>query len=58
MNIDDRIKEYFRRGTKLYYENADKMPLTEAFEHILALFFHRGKELRNGVFIPFISSRK
>ncbi len=52
MNIDDRIKEYFRRGTKLYYENADKMPLTEAFEHILALFFHRGKELRNGVFIP------
>ena len=52
MNIDDTIREYFRRGTKLFYENAEKVPLTEAYLRILALFFHQGKELRNGAFVP------
>jgi putative transposase len=56
MNIDDTIKEYFRRGTKLFYENGEKMPMTKAFEQILALFFHQGKELRNGVFVPLLSA--
>ena len=54
MNIDDTIKEYFRRGTKLFYENAEKVPMTKAFERILALFLHQGKELRNGVFVPLL----
>jgi len=54
MNIDDTIKEYFRRGTKLFYENAEKVPMPKAFERILALFFHQGKELRNGVFVPLL----
>ncbi len=54
MNIDDTVKEYFRRGTKLFYENAEKMPMTQAFERILTLFFHQGKELRNGVFVPLL----
>jgi len=54
MKIDDTVKEYFRRGTKLFYENAEKVPLTQAFERILTLFFHQGKELRNGVFVPLL----
>ncbi len=54
MNIDDTVKEYFRRGTKLFYENAEKMPMTQAFERILILFFHQGKELQNGVFVPML----
>ncbi len=54
MNIDDTFKEYFRRGTKLFYENTEKMPMTQAFERILTLFFHQGKELRNGVFVPLL----
>src|SRR5260221_7641212 len=54
VDIDGTIKEYFRRGTKLIYENAEKIPLTEAFDRILALFFHCGKELRNGVFVPLL----
>lgn len=54
MNIDDAIKEYFRRGTKLFYDNTVKIPLNKAFERILALFFHQGKELRNGVFVPLL----
>ncbi len=43
MKIDDTIKEYFRRGTKLCYENDAEMPMTEAFSQILTLFFHQGK---------------
>ena len=54
VNIDDTIKEYFRRGTKLFYETPEKMPMTEAFERILARFFHRGKELRNGILVPIL----
>jgi putative transposase len=54
VNIDETIKEYFRRGTNLYYENAEKMPMIGAFRRILALFFHQGKELRNGRFIPLL----
>lgn len=54
VNIDDTIKEYFRRGTKLSYENAEKMSRIGAFERILALFFQQGKELRNGVFVPLL----
>src|SRR5206468_20943 len=46
--------EYFRRGTRLFYENAEKASKIEAFERILALFFHRGKELRNGMFVPLL----
>jgi hypothetical protein len=54
VNIDDTIKEYFRRGTKLFYENAGKMPMTQAFKRILTLFFHQGYELRNGVLVPLL----
>src|SRR6266700_366999 len=54
MNIDDTVKEYFRRGTKLFYENAEMMSMTQVFERILTLFFHQGKELRNGVFVPLL----
>ena len=54
MDIDDTTKEYFRRGTKLFYENAEKVPLTEAYVRILALFLHQGKELRNGAFVPLL----
>lgn len=55
MNINDAIKEYFRRGAKLFYEQTDKRPLNKPFERILALFFHQGKELRNGVFVPLLT---
>ncbi len=54
MNIDDTVKEYFRRGTKLFYENAEMMSMTQVFERILTLFFHQGKELRSGVFVPLL----
>ena len=52
VNIDDTIKEYFRRGTELFYENAEKIARRGVFERTLTLFFHRGKELRDGVFVP------
>ena len=54
VNIDETIEEYFRRGTKLYYGNGEKMPMKGAFDRILTLFFHSGKELRDGRFIPLL----
>jgi putative transposase len=54
VNIDDTIKECFRRGNELFYENADKISRIEVYERILTLYFHRGKELRDGVFVPLL----
>jgi putative transposase len=54
VNIDDTIKECFRRGTKLYREQAEKITLKGAYARTLTLFFHQGKELRNGRFLPLL----
>jgi putative transposase len=52
MNIDDTTKEYFRRGKKLFYGR--KLSRIDLYGCILTLFFHKGKELRNGVFVPLL----
>jgi len=52
MNIDDTTKEYFRRGIKLFYGR--KLSRIDLYVSILTLFFHQGKELRNGVFVPLL----
>jgi putative transposase len=52
VNIDDTIKECFRRGNELFYKEANKISRLGVYERTLTLFFHRGKELRDGVFVP------
>ena len=52
MKIDSTIKEYFRRGIKLFYETQEKATLKKAFEQTLLHFFHQGIELRNGMLVP------
>jgi len=54
INIDDTIKEYFRRGTELFYERTERKTMRGAFYYILTLFFHQGTELRNGKFFPLL----
>lgn len=54
MNIDDAMREHFRRGIRLFYETPEGRTMKEAFERMLALFFHQGKELRNGVLVPIL----
>jgi putative transposase len=52
MNIDNTTKECFRRGVKLLYKR--KLSRIDLYGRILTLFFHQGKELRNGVFVPLL----
>jgi len=54
VRIDDTIKVYFRQGIKLFYETRKTRTLRETFERTLALFFHQGWELRNGVMVPIL----
>jgi hypothetical protein len=54
MNIDEKSREYFQRGIRLFYETSEKRTLQEAFERTLALFFHQGKEWRNGILVPIL----
>jgi len=54
INIDDTIKEYFRRGTELFYGHTERKSMIRAFDYILTLFFHQGTELRNGKFVPLL----
>ncbi|MUG92905.1 DDE-type integrase/transposase/recombinase [Scytonema sp. UIC 10036] len=52
VNVDREIRERFRRGIKLFYENQLRRPLTEAFQLTLERFFHKGYEIKNGVLVP------
>jgi len=44
MNITDEIKEFFRQGTRLFYDTPKKRGKEEAFERILARFFYIRKD--------------
>lgn len=52
VNVNDEIRERFRRGIKLFYENQQGNPLNRAFQDTLERFFHKGYEMQNGVLVP------
>ena len=52
VNVDDQVREYFRRGIQLFYETHQGRTLKEAFQLTLEKFFHRGYEQRQGVMVP------
>ncbi len=56
MNVDDTIKEYFRRGVKLFYDTGETKTVKETFQRTLVHFFHQGWELRNDVLVPILPS--
>ena len=57
VNITDEIKEFFRQGTRLFYDTPKKRGKKEAFERILARFFYIRKEPdADGIPIPIMPS--
>lgn len=52
INVDDTVRDRFRRGIQLFYENRQGRTLKAAFQLTLEKFFHRGYELNNGVLVP------
>lgn len=52
VNVDDRIRQSFRRGIKLFYENQKGRTLKEAYQLTLEKFFHRGYEKQDEVLVP------
>lgn len=59
INVDNQIREYFRRGTKMFYEQRDRYSLQRAFQKIEERFFNVGHTtLRNGLRIPVLLPRE
>ncbi len=57
VNITDKIKEFFRQGTRLFYDTPKKRGKEEAFERILARFFYKRKDPDpDGIPIPIMPS--
>jgi len=54
INVDDRIRDCFRIGVRLFYETRHTRSLKEAYQLTLEKFFHRGYEWRNGIAIPIL----
>ncbi|XWK90297.1 MAG: transposase family protein [Phormidium sp.] len=52
INVDDTVRDRFRRGIQLFYETRQGRTLKAAFQLTLEKFFHRGYELNNGVLVP------
>ncbi|MGF1535390.1 MAG: Mu transposase C-terminal domain-containing protein [Elainellaceae cyanobacterium] len=53
VNINDEIRAKFKRGIRLYYENPQQVPLSDAYQRTLERFFHKGYEkLSDGTLVP------
>lgn len=52
INADEAVRQRFRRGIKLFYENGEGRSLSQAFDLTLKKFFNEGYELREGVLTP------
>lgn len=52
VNVNEEIREKFRRGIKLFYLNRKEATLTSAFQLTLEKFFHCGYTSHNGVLVP------
>lgn len=52
VNVNEEMREKFRRGIKLFYLNRQGTTLKEAFQLTLEQFFHCGYTLQNGVLVP------
>lgn len=54
INIDEEVKRIFRAGTKMFYNNKDKAPLTRAYQQMIEKFFSIGFREDEGVQIPIL----
>jgi hypothetical protein len=57
VNVDADIRKKFRRGIRLFYENAQGRTLQDAYQRTLEKFFHKGYDMRpDGTLVPFLPS--
>ena len=42
VNVDDKVREKFRRGIRQFYENAQELTLQDAFQKTLEQYFNKG----------------
>lgn len=54
VNADEDVKEYFRRGISLFYDNQKQSTLKKAHLLTLARFFNKGYEWRSGALVPIL----
>lgn len=52
VNVNDEIRQSFRRGIKLFYENQKGRTLKDTYQLTLEKFFHKGYEMQDGVLVP------
>ncbi len=52
INIDEAIRQRFRRGISLFYETEAGRSLTDAYHLTMRKFFNRGYEMQDGVLVP------
>ncbi|BAY95297.1 MULTISPECIES: Mu transposase C-terminal domain-containing protein [unclassified Tolypothrix] len=54
VNVDQQVREYFRRGIQLFYETRSGRTLKQSYQLTLEKFFHQGYETINGVLVPIL----
>lgn len=54
INVDDHVRDCFRKGISLFYETRQARSLKAAYQMTLEKFFHQGYEDRNNVAVPIL----
>ena len=54
INVDEEIRQYFRKGIQLFYNSGKVKTLVEAYQCTLEQFFNDGYEMQDGVNIPIL----
>jgi putative transposase len=54
VNVNDHIRECFRKGIRQFYETGEGHTLREAYQRTLERYFNRGHEWREGVLVPIL----
>lgn len=52
VNVDKIVRRDFRKGIRLFYQNQEQRPLSQAYKLTLSKFFNCGYEEKNGVLEP------
>ncbi len=54
INVDEAIREKFRRGIRLFYETRKARTLKEAYQLMLEHLFHQGYDKRDDILVPIV----
>ncbi|MBX7224342.1 MAG: transposase family protein [Blastocatellia bacterium] len=51
VNVDEAMREKFRRGIRIFYQNRSERSFQDAYQLTLERFFHKGYEQHNGAVV-------